>query len=254
MVPISKPTKDGFRPARCSGPSRSLKAQPFVPALLISGSPMLTLEETLVDEACDPTCYPVACNLNFSRRVRNARWQSTYQHQAPDSSRTRAKWEGAHFCAPSPERSRSSRTLIPSCFARACSIFVGRPLRRGATGGLVGTRSGAEAGTSLCSASQARTSDKSQVGRRVPGGEQAGGSLCGARDRSASIAATDLPRISDKTSTWKAGGNDWRLADSARTTWGLEVCFETRTIFPYRAPDRGRKNREVLTAYFLHRL
>lgn len=170
-------------------------------------------------------------------------------HQSPDGSSTGAKLEGAHCWAPSTRRARSSRTLMPSFFASVCSTFVGRPLRRGATGGLAGARSGAEAGASLCSASQARTSDKSQVGRRVPGGEQAGGSLCGARDRSASIAATDLPRISDKTSAWKAGGNEWRLADPAKTTWGLEVTLDSRTIFPNRAPDRGRKNREVLTAF-----
>lgn len=214
---------------------------------------MFALVEALIDKACDPARYPVACNLDFSGCVWDTSWQCAYEHQASYGSRTGTKWEGAHFCAPSPERSRSSRTLIPSSFARACSTFVGRPLRRGATGGFAGACSGAATGASLCSASQAKTSDKSQVGRRVPGGEQAGGSLCGARERSASIAATDLPRISDRTSAWKAGGNDWRLADSARTMWGLEVAFETRTIFPCRAPDRGRKNREVLTAYFLHR-
>jgi hypothetical protein len=52
------------------------------------------------------------------------------------------------------------------------------------------------------------------LGRRVPGGEQAGGSLYGARDRSASIAATDLPRIRDKTSAWKAGGKEWNVLNS----------------------------------------
>lgn len=214
---------------------------------------MQTLEETLVDEACDSPSDAIARYLDFSCRVGNTSWQSAHEHQASDSSRARAKMARAHFCAPPTQRARSSGTLIPSFSASACSILVGRPLRRGETFGTAEARSGATAGSSLCAASQARTSDRSQVGRRVPGGEQAGGSLCGARDRSANIAATDLPRISDRTSAWKAGGNDWRLADSARTTWGLEVDFETRTIFPCRAPDRGRKNREVLTAYFLHR-
>lgn len=180
---------------------------------------MFALIEALIDKACDPARYPVACNLDFSGCVWDTSWQSAYEHQASYSSSTRAKSEGAHFCPPSPERSRSSRTLIPSCFARACSTFVGRPLRRGATGALAEARSGAAAGASLCSASQARTSCKSQVGLRVPGGEQAGGIRCGARDRSARMVATSLPIKADNPRTPKQGGKVvWRTYGSRPTS------------------------------------